>query len=148
MSGALGGIGGAIVGNILYDKFGRAIPNEGQGHANVHEHAGHNDPQGQVPNQPQQPGETYDPNAAVGGDWGAPASNAPDEGAGGDWGNAAPAQQGGGDWGSPEPTGSPEPDNGGDWGGGGGGAEPDAGGGDWGGGGGDSGGTDDNQGSW
>jgi len=148
MSGALGGLGGAIVGNILYDKFGRAIPQEGSSHG--HEHYGHADtqgnawPQGQAP-APAQPSETYDPNAGVGGDWGTPDAPAADEGAGGDWGNAAPVNEGGGDWGSPDNS-APD-DGGGDWGG----SpepepEPDTGG-DWGGGG-DSGGTDDQGGSW
>ncbi len=151
MSGALGGLGGAIVGNILYDKFGRAIPQEGSSHP--HEHHGQVDPQGnswpqnQAP-APTQPSETYDPNAGVGGDWGTPDAPVADDGAGGDWGNAAPVDQGGGDWGSPDNS---APDTGGgDWGGG---PEPqpepepDAGG-DWGGGGGDAGGGDDQGGSW
>ena len=151
MSGALGGIGGAIVGNILYDKFGRALPQEGSSH--VHEHHGQVDPQGNPWPQgqgsaPTQPSETYDPNAGVGGDWGSPNAPVADDGAGGDWGNAAPAEQGGGDWGSPDNS---APDTGGgDWGG----SpepepqpEPDTGG-DWGGGGGDSGGSDDQGGSW
>ena len=153
MSGALGGLGGAIVGNILYDKFGRAIPQEGSSH--VHEHHGQVDPQGnpwpkgQAP-APTQPSETYDPNAGVGGDWGTPDTPVTDDGAGGDWGNAAPADQGGGDWGSPDNS-APDTGGGGDWGG----SpepepepEPDTGG-DWGGGGGgDSGGSDDQGGSW
>lgn len=162
VSGALGGLGGAVLGNILYDKFGRAIPQEGPAH--LHEqHYGRVDSQGNVfpPGQapvPAQPAETFDPNAGVGGDWGGGDTNANDEGAGGDWGNAAPVDQGGGggDWGSPD---TPAPDNGGDWGGTpdpepqggdwGGGPEPEpepdsGGGGDWGGG--DAGNTDDNQG--
>ncbi len=147
MSGVLGGLGGAIAGNILYDKFGRAIPQEGYPHG--HEHTGHVDqqgnvlPQGQAP-EPGQPAETYDPNAGVGGDWGTPDANAPDEGAGGDWGSATPADQGGGgDWGSADAP-AAEPDAGGDWG-----SSPqpepdNGGGGDWGGG--DSGNADGNQG--
>ena len=153
MSGVLGGLGGAIVGNILYDKFGRALPPEGSSHG--HEHHGQADPQGspwpqgQAP-APTQPSETYDPNAGVGGDWGTPDAPVTDDGAGGDWGNAAPAEQGGGDWGSPDNS-APDTGGGGDWGG----SpepepqpEPDTGG-DWGGGGGgDSGGSDDQGGSW
>jgi uncharacterized membrane protein YgcG len=128
LSGALGGLGGAIAGNILYDQFGR--PHQG---GNVGGHVeGHVPPPGgyggQVPYNPPPgqvgaPGETYDPNAGAGGSWDTPdaASPAP----AGEWeGTGDAGQPTGGDWGQPEPHaaqnggdwGAPAPDQGGDWG--------------------------------
>jgi|GEM_PF-2760361 len=155
LSGALGGLGGAIAGNILYDQFGRR--HEGQAPAHV--------PGGVVPpagsNWPDAgagagagagvggpPPETYDPNAGAegswggpepedagtGGSWGAPEGPEPDAATGGSWGDADQAATGG-DWGS-DASPEPEPDTGGDWGSE---PEPDTGG-DWGGD------TDDDQG--
>ena len=159
MGSVLGGMGGAVLGNILYDKFGRAheVP-QGTTHlpadlappAGSQWHQANLDATGGA----AAPAESFDPNAGAGGDWGDGAATdqagagaggdwgdasapAPDGGGGGDWGNAADpnAQGAGGDWGSPDPA-------------------PDAGGGDWGGGseapddggGGGGGGEDENQG--
>jgi uncharacterized protein len=155
MSGALGGLGGAIAGNILYDRFGR--PHESQAPPTHEGHMG--GPVGYIPPAPPPtdpvptPAETYDPNAGVEGSWGSdssapPASNdwvgsGASGGAGGDWNDpnqAAPdwgqpsgappdAEGAGGDWGAPAPEAAPEPD----WspeppdGGGGGGGDWDAG---------------------
>ena len=145
ISGALGGLGGAVVGNIIYDQFGRPHPHEGApaGHAGVVPPVPPVPPGAPVAPVPPEH-ESYDPNAgAVGnwgtpaapdsgasGDWGAPA--APDAGASGDWGAPAPEPDAGADWGSPAPEREPEPDagGGGDWGGdSGGSSEPDTGGG-------------------
>ena len=127
-----------MVGNILYDKFGRphdpaTAPQQGFPH-----HGGSMLPPtqdvnpGAWPENPQpspQPAESYDPNAGAGGDWGTP-EPVQDQGAGADWGTPdpqpEPAPEQGGDWGAPDPQPQPEPepepDQGGDWGGGG---EPD-----------------------
>jgi hypothetical protein len=170
VSGALGGLGGAVLGNILYDKFGRPhpgqeIPPGGTG-AGAFPHPEHGTgdtawPPDSAP--PQPPAESYDPDAGAGGDWGSPdpaAGPAETAWSGGDAspGEASPdgggqwvgadAAGAGGDWGAPDPSPSQDdPGAGGDWG-------EDAapspdeagdGGGDWG----DSGGNDDNQGgSW
>ncbi|MDR3637062.1 MAG: TPM domain-containing protein [Isosphaeraceae bacterium] len=138
-AGALGGLGGAIAGNILYDQFGRPH----QGGAPVvppHEHsAGGVFPPAQPTPGQEPPRETFDPNAGATGDWGADNNQAappPDQwggdaGASGDWGAGQPAADAGasGDWGSGEPA-AEEPGPTGDWGGGS--EEPDASG-DWGG---------------
>jgi uncharacterized membrane protein YgcG len=145
VSGMLGGLGGAVLGNVLYDKFGR--PHEAPGPV----HGEHNPPVGHeagafpdagyAPPPPAEPTrETYDPNAGAGGDWGGEPEQAASSGAGGDWGGAEDAGQGaawgseeaagGGDWGSGDPGSGGAEEAGGDWGGG----EADAGGGgDWGG---------------
>jgi uncharacterized protein len=135
MSGMLGGLGGAVVGNILYDKFGRPHPAPSQGGEGSH--AEHGLPGAPIPpsgpddpNSPLPPVETYNPDAGGGGDWTDPAP-APDPSTGGDWGEPAPDT--GGDWGGGEPSG------GGDWGNDSGGNDG-GGGGDWGG---DAGGDDD-----
>ncbi len=133
VSSALGGIGGAIVGNILYDEFGRPHTPEGQP---IH--------QGDVtgggaPTYPaggtEQPQETYDPNAGAGSDWGGTPDNsqqaAPDWNSGGgtsgDWGSDDQSAGAGGDWGSPDnddagaqgdwggDAGSDDDNRGGDW---------------------------------
>ena len=116
MSGALGGLGGAIAGNILYDKFGR--PHEAPPQNPGTPYSTHTSDVGPWPSNPQQPAETYDPGAVVGGNWSEDpaAAPAPDSGStGGDWG--APADDSGntgGDWGGGDTGG----DGGGDWGGG------------------------------
>ena len=149
VQGALGGLGGAIVGNILYDKFGRPHDPSNPSPEGFPHHGGGMLPPtqdanpGAWPGSPQ-PSESYDPNAGAGGDWGTPDA-APDQGAGGDWGTSDPApdQGAGGDWGSADPQpesnggdwGSADPgpaaDQGGDWGGGGGGDDSATTGGDW-----------------
>ena len=153
VSGALGGLGGAIVGNILYDKFGRPHPAEpGVDVPHVHgAGAGALPPEGGRWPDPDDVGaapapETYNPDAGTGGDWGTPdASQDPsaepdgsdqetpeaseDEPVGGDWSSPEPDQPeepAGGDWSSDAPEPEPEPE------------QPD-----------DSGGGDENQGgSW
>ncbi len=161
VTGALGGLGGAIAGNILYDKFGRPHEGHSGGHVEGHASGSAGFETSAHPTGPQAPigpqGETYDPNAGGGGSWDAPAAESPapadewagqgDAGGGGDWAGGttdggdwgqpqAPPDQAGGDWGAP----APDTGGGGDWGapapdtGGGGdwGAPaPDAGGGDW-----------------
>ncbi|MBV8316282.1 MAG: TPM domain-containing protein [Planctomycetaceae bacterium] len=129
ISSALGGLGGAVVGNILYDQFGR--PHTPEGHP-LPPHAavpgGVLPPDDRVEPLPPPPSETYDPNAGAGGDWGGD----PNAGAGGDWGEggsaaAADSAGGEGDWGSDAPESFDEPAGsdglggdgaGGDWGGG------------------------------
>ena len=139
MSGMLGGIGGAIAGNILYDQFGRPH----QAPADVlppHHESGAVIPPNPPGIEPSPPAEHYDPNAGSGGDWSG-GENAPhqeagawtDAGAGGSWDAPSPASDGGvsGDWGNDSPSGPPD-DSGasGDWGG----APDDSGdSGDWGG---------------
>lgn len=140
MSGALGGLGGAIAGNILYDQFGRR--HEGQGEGPIH-HSGNVMPPGSGwPHQEGPPPESYDPNAGTGGDWGTPdpaSAPAEDPGTGGTWGAPEEAATGG-DWGTPD---NADPGTGGDWGTP---DEPADTGGDWGG---DAGGgSDDQGGSW
>jgi hypothetical protein len=112
VSGALGGLGGAIAGNILYDQFGRPHPTEGAPPAGgVHNAGGMYPPV--HPGDQAPPSETYDPTAGAGGDWGGTPEPAPsaddwsgsgDAGAGGDWG------------GSPTQEASSDPGAGGDWG--------------------------------
>ena len=131
IQGALGGLGGAVVGNILYDKFGRPHdPSNPPPQGFPHHQGGmlpptqNDDPNAWPDNSPPapQPTESYDPTAGVGGDWGTPDPQPePDQGAGGDWGTPGPQPEPdqGGDWGG----GGSEPDQGGDWGGGG--SEPD-----------------------
>ena len=90
MSGMLGGIGGAVVGNILYDQFGR--PHEARMAAPTHDAGagggiGGITPPGQSGGGIEPPHETYDPNAGVGGDWGGGNESNPAEanaGVGGD----------------------------------------------------------------
>jgi len=69
-AGALGGLGGAIAGNILYDQFGRPHHAPAPG-APPHEHsaAGVFPPTAPGPGQ-EPPRETFDPNAGATGDWG------------------------------------------------------------------------------
>jgi uncharacterized membrane protein YgcG len=138
LSSALGGLGGAIAGNILYDKFGRPHPQQPvphESHGLPSETAG--SPSGPDPAESVEPPvESYDPSAGAGGDWGSPETIAPDPAAdGGDWGTSDAGA--GGDWGGGDTGG------GGDWGGGDTGGDA-GGGGDWGGdtGGGDTGGGD------
>ena len=126
VSGMLGGLGGAVVGNILYDKFGRPHTPEGQPlppQSSV--------PGGVLPPAPPPPGgvehppENYDPNAGAGADWGdsstsSAASPAGEDdwgqgngGTGGDWGDGGtlPAEDSagaGGDWGNAAPEGFEE----------------------------------------
>ena len=147
MSGMLGGLGGAIAGNILYDQFGR--PHQGPAHTEgnvVPPHTG-SGAAAWPPDAAAQPNETYDPNAATGGEWSDANANAnepaADTGAtGGDWGGGTDdSGNAGGDWGGAEDAGG----TGGDWGGG-----DDSGstGGDWGGGGGDAGADTTQGGDW
>jgi uncharacterized membrane protein YgcG len=168
VSGALGGLAGAVAGNIIYDQFGRPheqhIPTQGSSGA-APPYEGHSHPSQQAGAEPAQPTERYDPNAGAGADWGTPtdsSSSTDQAGAGADWGSPEPAsgtpEPEGGDWGAPDQestaadvggdwgggeSNEPEPDAGSDWGG----AEADPGadnGGDWGSG--DSGGGDEDQG--
>ncbi|HEX8203320.1 MAG TPA: TPM domain-containing protein [Isosphaeraceae bacterium] len=139
LSSALGGLGGAIAGNILYDKFGRPHPQQPTSPGDAVPHETHHlppeagfPPAGAAPLPDGGPAhETADPNAGVGGDWGSPEAPAPEPAAGDEWGNDAAA---GGDWGASEAAAggdwsAPDPGAGGDWGGG----DADAGaGGDWG----------------
>ncbi|MFO0960398.1 MAG: TPM domain-containing protein [Isosphaeraceae bacterium] len=134
VKGALGGAAGAVVGNMIYDQFGRPHP----AHASeIHPGQGHVPPQ--MPGQAGGVGEGYhSENAAVGG-WDAPAAPADEwggnAGAEGGWDNSG-ANQGGGDWGTPEEAGAqgdwgppPAAPGQGDWGAG----QDAGGGGDWGG---------------
>jgi uncharacterized membrane protein YgcG len=163
VSGALGGLGGAIVGNILYDKFGHPHPTSEApptgGVYNTGEMAPPIHPGGGV--VPPAPSETYDPGAGTGGDWGGgPEQGQPtsdwsstgDAGAGGDWSTGQPQEASsestdassewsdtgdagvGGEWGGPEEPAETDDSAGTDWSGG-----DDGGGGDWGGGGDDQG---------
>ena len=149
VSGALGGMGGAIVGNILYDKFGRPHPEGSVPAGGGHPAGGAAPPiHPNDPGAPPPPQETYDPNAGGEADWGAapPAQNPP----GGEWSGAGDAG-GGADWGSAPAQEAPGTDwSGGDESGGGDSSNQDAGGGaDWGGGNDSGGGGDDNPGgSW
>lgn len=106
VSGALGGMGGAVLGNILYDRFGRPHP---EGHVDVHVHQ---DPTSHGPAQPhpiEPPRETFDPNTGVEGSWAEPPAPAPPaedqwSGTGGSWGTPdqdSSAQGSGGSWGQP-----------------------------------------------
>ena len=150
VSSALGGIGGAVVGNILYDQFGR--PHTPEGHPIQGDVAGSH---GVInPSTPEGTDSSYSDHAssASEGSWGAPAEHTPSAdadwsggtGVGGDWGSSDASSDAGtgGDWGG---GGSDDAGASNDWGGGG---SDDAGaGGDWGGG--DSGGDDSGQGgSW
>lgn len=142
-AGALGGLGGAIAGNILYDQFGRPHHPDGVGTPPDHTAAGVFPPA--HPNTTvEPPRETFDPNAGASGDWsGDDRQSAPPpdawegaEGASGDWGTGAPDQDTGttGDWGGNEPA-ADDAGATGDWGGDSGSADADAdAGGDWGGG--------------
>ncbi|MHC5539627.1 TPM domain-containing protein [Singulisphaera rosea] len=139
MSGVLGGIGGAIAGNILYDQFGRPH----QAPADVlppHHESGAVLPPSPPVIEPSPPEEQYDRNAGSGGDWSGGESAPPDdvgawsepgadgnrdspspesdEGVSGDWGNdpnsGLPEESGtSGDWGSS----TDDSDASGDWGG-------------------------------
>jgi uncharacterized protein len=112
-SSLLGGIGGAMAGNWLYDQF------SGRHHGgNYADNTGYT------------PGADPEPTAAGGDDWSGGTTGGGSDWGGGDGGDAG----GGGDWGGGGDGG------GGDWGGGGGGGDwGGGGGGDWGGGGGDGG---------
>jgi uncharacterized membrane protein YgcG len=103
MSGLLGGLGGAVAGNWLYDQF------SGRHHGGNYADTTGSDA-GNAPDAPAAEGWSAD--AGSTGDWGGGGGDAGGGGGGGDWGGG-----GGGDWGG---------GGGGDWGGGGGG-----GGGDW-----------------
>jgi len=142
ISSALGGIGGAVVGNILYDQFGRPHTPEG--------HPIHGDVTGAGGTPPLPPGDTeqthasHDPNGGDGADWGTSGDNsqpaesewAEGAGTGGDWGSSEPADTGeSGDWDAPDDSGA-----GGDWGG----SDDTGQSGDWG----DSGGDASQEGSW
>ena len=122
MSGLLGGAGGAIVGNILYDKFGRPHEAPPQHQGGVMPTHGADAPW----QAPDAPTESFDPNAGAGGDWteepapdagntgGDWGSQAEDSGnTGGDWGGDGGGDAGGGDWGGGDS--SPDPSQGGDW---------------------------------
>ncbi len=108
LSGALGGLGGAIAGNILYDQFGRPHPAEGVPPAGgVHDAGGMNPPV--HPNDQAPPPESYDPNAGAGGDWGGTPEQAPTSD---DWSGSGDAGAGG----TPTQEASSDPGAGGDWG--------------------------------
>lgn len=147
MSGMLGGLGGAVLGNVLYDHLGRPVspethpqgypPTHDQGQAPIPE-TGPSPTQGGSWSDPAtdpntgQSAESYDPNAGVGTTWGTPDSAPSPDPAGGDWDapEAPPDDPGtGGDWGGAEPA--PDADNGGDWGGDAGGGNDAGTGGDW-----------------
>jgi len=105
VSGALGGAAGAVVGNILYDKFGHPHPApQTEAGAFPHQAADPNAdwPAAQAgpipddadrPATPVTPAENYDPNAGTGADWGGddPAV-APDTTA--DWGTEDAGNEG------------------------------------------------------
>ncbi len=140
VTGALGGLGGAIVGNMIYDRFGRPHPEghvESQHHGQAPSPSDRND---RIDPTPAPSRETYDPNAGSEGSWSepaAPAAQPADEWAGGggggwnapeaepassgasegSWGEPEPDAGGGGDWGAPEPEAPPDGGGGGDWGG-------------------------------
>lgn len=124
MSGILGGLGGAVVGNILYDKFGRphsAAPQQG-GEGSYAEHdlpeapippPIHDDPATPLPivktYHPDSDGSDCNESAATpdptdGGDWGGPLSdtvgNRVEDGDGGDCGysDGGVDGRGGGEW--------------------------------------------------
>ncbi len=92
VTGVLGGLGGAVIGNILYDKFGRPHP-EG--------HVQHDQSSQAPPTTPTR--ETSDPNSGVEGSWAEPP--APGAPAGNDW---VGGSGNGGDWASPEPVATPD----------------------------------------
>jgi uncharacterized membrane protein YgcG len=118
LSGALGGLGGAIAGNILYDKFGRPHPTPSDTDVPHAHGAGALPPEGgpwpqpdpdtgaagtgSTPTPTPTP-ETYDPNAGTGGDWG---TSKPGQDA------AAETDPGAGSWGAPEPEPSEESNDG------------------------------------
>jgi hypothetical protein len=95
-SGMLGGLGGALAGNWLYDQFSGRHGETGHSDASAYPVAGNPDPSG--PGGDEFVGGNDDPGG--GASWGEPDT-------GGDWGGGG---DGGGDWGG----------GGGDWGGGGG----------------------------
>ena len=115
-----GGIGGAVIGNVLYDQFGRP------------HHEGHPAPPGAAlppgghasdvgaippptqaggwgPDEPPPTPESYNPAAGSGGDWSAPE---PEASPPGDWGNTEPQA----DWGGPAEAPPDDLGAGGDWG--------------------------------
>ncbi|MFO0953601.1 MAG: TPM domain-containing protein [Isosphaeraceae bacterium] len=170
VSSVLGGMGGALLGNVLYDRFARPhdAPPEPPPHmydAAAPLHTGWpqaGEPQNTDASAPTPPEETYRPSAGTGGDWSTPepvAQARPEDwgiptetetpepaGTGGDWGtdDSPVAEADAGDW----STGGDTTDDatGGDWSTGS--DEPDTGtGGDWSDGAGDDG-TGDEQGSW
>jgi uncharacterized membrane protein YgcG len=114
MSGALGGLGGAIVGNILYDKFGHPHPaSEAPPTGSVYNTGGMAPPVhpgGEV--VPPAPSETYNPDTGAVADWGGgPEQGQPtgewsgtgDAGAEADWSSggtqeAASESPAGGEW--------------------------------------------------
>jgi uncharacterized protein len=128
LSGALGGLGGAIAGNILYDKFGRPHDHEGNPvqvpGSVVPEHRG--DWSGSENQDAGTPAESYDPDAGAGADWGGDNASA-DTGATGDWGGGDADTGAGGDWGG----GDADTGAGGDWGGDAGADDSQGAGGDW-----------------
>lgn len=151
VSGMLGGAAGAVVGNILYDKFGRPQPaSAAPPPASPPQSPGYSQGQRDQGSYGGSGGDFgAEPTSATGGDFGAEQPPVQDVG-GGDWGGGQEPQPdaGGGDFSGGYDTGSDASASdagggdfggdagGGDWGGG-----SDAGGGDFGGGG-DSGGGD------
>jgi uncharacterized membrane protein YgcG len=124
--GGGGFLGGAIAGNILYDKFGRPHPTPSDTEVPHAHGAGALPPEGGHQPQPDPDAgstptptpEAYDPNAGTGGDWGTPepaqdAAAETDPGAG-QWGAPEPEQSDEGDGAAPEPDPTEEP-AGGDW---------------------------------
>lgn len=121
VTGALGGLGGALAGNLLYDQMTHRHEGQGPAHntGGVVPPAGSNWPPANT-GAGAPPPESYDPNAGAGGSWGAPDQPAanpdadPNAGTGGNWGTPdEPTPDADGSWGAPEEQ--PSPDAGGDW---------------------------------
>lgn len=136
--GLLGGIGGAVLGNVLYDQFGRPRHDpEPHSHGTGHPPGGDwASASGPIADAAPPARESFDPGVGVGGDWGTP-SPSPEPTTGG-WAAAEPPEEAegvGGDWGEPEAGTVEDSTSSGDgWG-----DEPSSG---------DSGGSDDQGGSW
>jgi uncharacterized membrane protein YgcG len=116
LSGALGGLGGAVVGNILYDRFGRPHP---EGHVETH------NPSSAFPGSAPSAGvpsrDSIDPNSGVEGSWAEPAGPTPaanewvgNSGDNADWGTPQAPQVQEGSAGSREEP-AADPGAGGDW---------------------------------
>lgn len=76
---ALGGLGGAVAGNILYDHLGRPVHTETH---IIHHHqstSGFGVDRPATPPRPDIAPERYDPAAGAGGSWSEPAQSQPDE---------------------------------------------------------------------
>lgn len=98
VTGALGGAAGAVVGNVIYDQFGRPHPAQGADAG-----GGHPFPSG---TGIEPPVGTNRGDAGVGGSWDSPSAPpveqwGDDPGVGGSWGQNPPSA--GADWGAGEP---------------------------------------------